>query len=102
MDGELVRPHVMPKRLNSQDYLNFLRNVLNVLLPLAVRLNIWFLQDGAPPHYANVVCRWLNRYFPDRWKGRGGPCLVCTVALFKSVRLFFMGAYETINLCKPY
>ena len=60
-----VGPHILSNRLNSQDYLDFLRKILLENVPLAVRFNIWFLQDGAPPHYANVVRRWLNRHFLD-------------------------------------
>ena len=28
------------------------------------------MQDGAPPHFAIVVCEWLNANFPGRWMGR--------------------------------
>ena len=30
-------------------------------------------QDGAPPHYATPVRKWLNDTFPGRWIGRRGP-----------------------------
>ena len=30
-----------------------------------------FQQDGAPPHFANVVNDFLNETFPGRWIGRG-------------------------------
>ena len=30
-------------------------------------------QDGAPPHYLNIVCIFLNEKFPDSWIGRGRP-----------------------------
>lgn len=29
--------------------------------------------DGAPPHSAAAVTRFLNEMFPDRWIGRFGP-----------------------------
>ena len=32
-----------------------------------------YQQDGAPPHYANLVGQPLNRIYPGRWIGRGGP-----------------------------
>ena len=32
-----------------------------------------FQQDGAPPHYANVVRDALNEKLPGRWMGRRGP-----------------------------
>ena len=31
-----------------------------------------FQQDGAPPHYANIVREFLDTTFPQRWIGRGG------------------------------
>ena len=31
-----------------------------------------FMQDGAPPHYANVVRDWLDATFPGKWIGRRG------------------------------
>jgi hypothetical protein len=36
-------------------------------------LNCYFQQDGAGPHREKHVIRWLNRKFPDRWIGKGGP-----------------------------
>jgi hypothetical protein len=31
----------------------------------------FFQQDGAPPHYANVVKDYLNETFGPQWIGRG-------------------------------
>ncbi|GBM59098.1 hypothetical protein AVEN_172909-1 [Araneus ventricosus] len=30
-----------------------------------------FQQDGAPPHYGNIVREFLDTAFPHRWIGRG-------------------------------
>ena len=32
-----------------------------------------FQQDGAPPHWTLEVRRTLDKIFPSRWIGRGGP-----------------------------
>jgi hypothetical protein len=32
-----------------------------------------FQQDGAPPHFHKEVKNILNRKFPEKWIGRGGP-----------------------------
>ena len=32
-----------------------------------------FQQDGAPSHFAADVRRFLDKTFPERWIGRGGP-----------------------------
>lgn len=34
---------------------------------------MWFQHDGAPPHNALAVRRLLDRRYPGRWIGRGGP-----------------------------
>ncbi|GFX43429.1 transposable element Tcb1 transposase [Trichonephila clavipes] len=35
--------------------------------------HVVFQQDGAPSHYARHVREHLDRTFPNRWIGRGGP-----------------------------
>ena len=42
-------------------------------VPLARRVDMYFQQDGAPPHYSWLVTEHLNLTFPGRWIGRGGP-----------------------------
>ncbi|CAK9796229.1 hypothetical protein ANTPLA_LOCUS701 [Anthophora plagiata] len=42
-------------------------------MPIVQRQNLWFQQDGAPPHYAIAVRNWLNINFENKWIGRGGP-----------------------------
>ena len=42
-------------------------------LPLALRHNMWLLNDSAPAHISRRVCRFLNTHFPRRWVGRNGP-----------------------------
>ncbi|XP_034250323.1 uncharacterized protein LOC117650829 [Thrips palmi] len=43
------------------------------LMKCRVRLNHWYQQDGAPPHWALVVRNHLNSVYQNRWIGRGGP-----------------------------
>ena len=33
---------------------------------------MYFMQDGAPPHYATPVRTFLDQTFPSRWLGRRG------------------------------
>ena len=33
----------------------------------------YFQQDGAPAHFALMVCEQLNRIFTDKWIARNGP-----------------------------
>ncbi|GFX02091.1 DUF4817 domain-containing protein [Trichonephila clavipes] len=72
----LLGPYTLPPRLDSHKYLVFLQEVLPELLtdvPAPIRRRMWFQQDGAPSHYARHVREHLDRTFPNRWIGRGGP-----------------------------
>ncbi|KAJ4449220.1 hypothetical protein ANN_00617 [Periplaneta americana] len=63
-------------RLTGQAYTNFLENTIPHVLedtPLINRQHIHFLHDGAPAHFSSTARRYLDRRFPDRWIGRGGP-----------------------------
>lgn len=42
-------------------------------LPLSLTTDLYFQQDGAPPHYAVQVRQYLNDKFGNKWIGRGGP-----------------------------
>lgn len=35
--------------------------------------NVYWQQDGAPPHWGKIVRVYLNNTFPGRWIGRDGP-----------------------------
>ncbi|KAJ4440099.1 hypothetical protein ANN_08232 [Periplaneta americana] len=73
----LVGPHVLVNRLTGgQAYTNFLENTIPHVLgdtPLINRQHTQFLHDGAPAHFSRTARRYLDRRFPDRWIGRGGP-----------------------------
>ena len=57
-------------------YLDMLENFLEkMLLSDGILNTVVFQQDGAPCHYALIVCDYLNSRFPNRWIGRGGPRL---------------------------
>lgn len=76
VNGILIGPFILPDRMDGMQYLNFLQNDLPELLeevPLNIRQNMWFLHDGAPPHYRLEVRNYLNYAFPHRWIGRNGP-----------------------------
>lgn len=76
VNNQLLGPCFLPPRLNGPLYLNFLQNDLIDLIddvPLAVLPRMWYLHDGAPPHFFREVRDHLNNVFPYRWIGRGGP-----------------------------
>lgn len=78
----VIGPIFFQENLNGARYLDFLQEVLVPNLatlfpdPLEADVqnrNIWFQQDGAPPHFARPVREYLDDVFPGRWIGRRGP-----------------------------
>jgi len=70
-----IGPFEIPIRLNGNTYNNFLINNLLELLedvPLNIQQQLIF-QHGVPPHNARCVHQSLNKKFPERWIGCGGP-----------------------------
>lgn len=76
LGDRLIGPAFLPNRLNGELYLGFLNDTLPPLLenvPLNDRVRLWFMHDGAPPHFSINVREYLNQNYNDRWIGRGGP-----------------------------
>lgn len=72
----LIGPHFLPPRLNGQEYRHFLEFTLPELLenvPLVVRRAMWFMHDGAPPHFSIVARQFLDATYGENWIGRAGP-----------------------------
>lgn len=72
----LIGPYFIDGNLNAEKYSQFLTTDLPVLLeevPLQIRLAMWYQHDGCPAHFAYAVRDILNRLFPNKWIGRGGP-----------------------------
>lgn len=81
VEGRILGPYFFDVNLTGARYLEFLRDDL---IPELINLypneegdlprnDIFFQQDGAPPHYAAPVRAYLNEVFPNRWIGRRGP-----------------------------
>jgi hypothetical protein len=76
IDDHLIGPYLLPLRLTGDIYLIFLQGTLPALLepvPLEVRHEMWFQHNGAPAHFTNVVCEYLDEAFGNRRTARGGP-----------------------------
>lgn len=76
IDRYLIGPFILENHLTGAHYLNFLQNELQALLedvPLNVRIQMYYLHDGAPAHFARQVRQYLDETFPQRWIGRSGP-----------------------------
>lgn len=71
-----IGPFELPARLNRFNYLDFLQNDFPGLMEdvdLERRRNIYFQQDGAPPHFGRNVRQYLNNNYGNHWIGRAGP-----------------------------
>jgi hypothetical protein len=72
----VIGPHFLNGNLNREMYLNVLQNEFRDMLddiPVEIVRRMFFMQDGAPPHFAVNVRRYLDHEYRQRWIGRGGP-----------------------------
>jgi hypothetical protein len=72
---QLLGPVVLPNRQTGAMYHRFLVNDLPVLLEhvLLHQQHMWFMHDGAPPHFISTVTQHLNQTFGKQWIRHGGP-----------------------------
>lgn len=79
LGSRIIGPFFIEGNLNGEMYLDLLTDhIIPAIENAANEQNIdfeevFFQQDGAPAHYANIVKNHLNTTFPNRWIGRGGP-----------------------------
>lgn len=58
--------------MNALKYLEMLRDkAVPEMRRVAGRVPKYFMQDGAPAHYARIVRDFLNEIWPNCWIGRG-------------------------------
>lgn len=71
-DGEMG-PALKPVTVNADRYFKMLSDyVIPQINALPHGYRLIFMQDGAPPHFSNVVRHFLTVSFPE-WIGRGAP-----------------------------
>lgn len=81
LGSEIIGPFFIDGNLNGPKYLDLLiTHVVPAMKESAANQNIpweevFFQQDGAPPHFSVDVRNYLNEIFPNRWIGRKGPIL---------------------------
>lgn len=75
----VIGPYIYEENLNADRYLHFLRTFLADYIDNTICLNrlpnIWFQQDGAPPHNAGIVTRCLTEMFPNKVISNNGDIL---------------------------
>lgn len=67
----IIGPYFFHRNVDSETYLTMLGDSLLPTLDAIGSRPEWFMQDGAPPHYAIQVRTWLDDNFPQ-WIGRRG------------------------------
>lgn len=76
LGDQIIGPEFIEGHVNAENYSHFLQNRLHQLLdnvPLHIRRNMYFQQDGHPAHTSLQARTVLNREYPDRWIGLHGP-----------------------------
>lgn len=74
--NKLLGPHFFEGSLNGHMYTQFLDNEFSEMLadlPVRTRAGMWFMHDGAPPHFSREARSKLDEMFPNKWVGRNGP-----------------------------
>ena len=75
-NNRIIGPNFYEGTLNGERYLNFLINILPEFLEdisLHDYLNMWWQQDGAPPHNSAEVSFYLDNEYGEKWIGNRGP-----------------------------
>ncbi|KAL7290812.1 hypothetical protein TKK_0015555 [Trichogramma kaykai] len=73
INGEFIGPYFFDENVNGRNYSVFIRRVALPRFRARRIRNAWWLQDGAPSHGHPAAREALNRTFPNRWIGSGGP-----------------------------
>uniref|UniRef100_A0A0L8I7P7 Tc1-like transposase DDE domain-containing protein n=1 Tax=Octopus bimaculoides TaxID=37653 RepID=A0A0L8I7P7_OCTBM len=66
----IVGPFIPCNTINTERYLTMLQDEIWPVIGTWENIeDLIFMQDGTPPHFAIIVCEWLNAHFPGRWMG---------------------------------
>lgn len=78
LNNAVIAVHFYEGNLTRHMYLQILENILLDSIedvPINVRIQLMYQQDGAPPHNSRVAVEFLNTHFPGKWLGTNGPLL---------------------------
>lgn len=76
LGNHIIGPIFFEGPLTAVRYRGFLENEIEGFIdeiPLAGLEQMYFQQDGAPPHSARIVAEFLNNRHGNRWIGTNGP-----------------------------
>jgi hypothetical protein len=64
----VISPYFLRDTMNSERYLQMLQDYIwPTISGWENTDDLIFMHDGAPPHFANAICAWLNEKFPGCW-----------------------------------
>ena len=70
----LIGPFFLHDTVTAHSYLEKLRREIVPSITYQMdSTKVFYMHDGAPPHYAQSVRQFLDEKFPDRWISRRGP-----------------------------
>ena len=70
MSSRVIGPFVIHDTMNAERYLCMLRNQVWPAISTWENFDrMFFMQDGAPPHFARTVRSWFDEQLPGRWIG---------------------------------
>lgn len=69
---KIIGPYFFDKTVTGESYLEML-NTYAIPHMRQMDNNLWWQQDGAPPHFSRIVRDRLDKEFAQRWIGRRGP-----------------------------
>ena len=87
---------------NSRYCMNHLESALYPLLQdvdLQTRIYLWFMHDGAPPHYLVAVWEFLNSVFLKQDRMRWPNSMACSFPWFISLSFLCPGTRKDYCLC---
>lgn len=71
--NKILGPIFYDGNLNGERYLNIIQNLDGLdNEPLNILRQLWWQQDGAPPHNGRAVTNYLHETFPNQWIGNQG------------------------------
>lgn len=98
LGDQIIGPHFIEGIVDGPSYARFLEDTLPHLLedlPLHLRQELIFQQDGHSAHFSRVARAVLDRDFPQRWIGLYGPTEWPPAAQISlHVTFFFVGFCE--------
>lgn len=102
INNTLIGPHFFEDRLNGNEYLNFLQNILPNLIQnenVNVR-GMYFQHGGAPSTFFKGCFQFFTKFLSKQMdRPRGASFLACKISGLQPTGLFLVATHEKFSLC---